>query len=89
MYERLYDELSELYCFKKNAILNRSAYSLEMKTSLWEPAHVKRAFIVSANSERSGESMHRDTLARAFAIRTHNVLNRRKLQKQSRTSAPY
>ena len=37
-----------------------------------EPVHVKRVHIAYANSEGSDEPVHMCSLARAFAVRSHN-----------------
>ena len=54
----------------------------------FEPAHVKRVLITYATSEGSGERTHPRSLARAFAVRSHNIGEWRKLQTTNRRSGP-
>ena len=40
---------------------------------VFEPAHEKRVLITKVTSEDSGEPVHPRSLARAFAVRSHNI----------------
>ena len=55
---------------------------------LIEPAHEIMVLITQATSEGSGEPVHRRSLARAFAGRTHKVWKQMKGPTRSQTSSP-
>ena len=46
-----------------------------MNVIIHEPAHEIMVLIIWATSEGSGEPAHMRSLARAFAVRTHEVWN--------------
>ena len=47
--------------------------SRKLEVNIIEPDHVKMVFITYATSEDSGEHAHSRSLARAFAVRSHNI----------------
>ena len=48
-------------------------YILNLRTSLIEPLHVKKALIADGHCNGSGEAAHLCSLARAFAVCSHNT----------------
>ena len=61
----------------------------EMRGISYEPAHEIMAFITKANSECSGDPAHPRSLARAFAVREHEIWKLTKGPTKNRISRPY
>ena len=84
----MHSNLPELKWQLQIAVLVRGLHHCSFFILKFKPAHVKTVLITYTNSEGSGKPAHPRSLARDFAVRSHDIGNWKKLETKSWRSGP-